>query len=161
MESVDTPALQTEVLSHPKGKVSITCCSGARRGRIGFSRQRLHPCGLEGREAGKMLPEHGKWDSGGIAEPQLLSRSEPFAGPPARGAACAWGRLVPAGAGAAGTAGMALCSAAAGREAGGAPGYGQSFRNCAFIFSASKSESARGGVMTHGTPEIIFMGIDP
>lgn len=64
-------------------------------------------------------------------------------------------------AGMAGMAGMALCGAEAGREVEGAPGYGQSFRNCAFIFAARKPESARGGLMTHGTPEIIFMGIDP
>lgn len=49
----------------------------------------------------------------------------------------------------------------AGWGAGAAPSYGQSFRNCTFIFPASKPESARGGLMTHGTPEIIFMGIDP
>lgn len=49
----------------------------------------------------------------------------------------------------------------AGWEAGGAPGHGQSFRNCAFIFPASKPESAWGGMMTHRTPEIVFMGIDP
>lgn len=68
---------------------------------------------------------------------------------------------MPATAGAAGMAGMAPRSAGAGWEAAGAPGSRQSFRNCAFVFPASKSESARGGVMTHGTPEIIFMGIDP
>lgn len=57
----------------------------------------------------------------------------------------------------AGAAAMALRCA----EAGGAPSYGQSFRNSAFIFPANKPGSARGRLMTHSTPEIIFMGIDP
>lgn len=59
--------------------------------------------------------------------------------------------------GTAGAAAMAPHSA----EPGGAPGYGQSFRNSAFIFPASEPGSARGRLMTHSTPEIIFMGIDP
>lgn len=80
------------------------------------------------------------------------------AGSPLQG--CAPGeRLCPgtAGACAAGAAGMAFRS----EEAAGAPSYGQSFRKSTFIFPASEAGSARGRLMTHSTPEIIFMGIDP
>lgn len=66
-------------------------------GGLGFPVRGCTPAGLDGTEAGKMLPRQCTWLSDGTAEPQLPSCREPFAGPAGRGAACAWGQPEPLG----------------------------------------------------------------
>lgn len=122
-------------------------------GGFGFPVRGCIPAGLDGREAGKMLPKQCPWVSMVLQSPRCSPAGSPLQD-------CAPGeRLCPgtAGACAAGAAGMAFHS----EEAAGAPSYGQSFRKSTFIFPTSEAGSARGRLMTHSTPEIIFMGIDP